>query len=176
MKLKSIFLVSILFLLFNGTIFGQRVLKVGYVQMNKAINTSVEGIRSKKKLEKKAHDAESKLALKEQQIKIAADDLKNNIMLNQSTKDKKRKEIIALQNNLREELKKAQIEFRQEEAKETKRVFDQLAPIIKRIAKEEGFDFVLEYGVKQAILFSKHPMIDITDKVITEYNKSKAVK
>jgi len=176
MKLKSIILFSIFFLLFSGTVLGQAALKIAYVQMNKAINTSEEGKQSRKKLEKKAQDAEKSLSFKEQQIKIAAEDLKNNIMLNQSTKEKKRKEIIAMQQNLREDLKKAQLEFRKEEAQETKRVFDQISPVIQKIAQEEKFDFVLEYGIKQGVLFSKNPMIDITDRVIKAYNKTKMGK
>lgn len=173
--MKKLILVTIITLMATVA-FGQAMLKVGYVSMNKAINLSNEGKRSKKFLEVQARQTQSLLKAKEQDLLKKEAELKNNIMLNQNAKNLKRQEIAELKKELREELAKAQKSIRQDEMRHSTKIFKDLVVVIKEIAKEEKFDLILEFNIKQTILFSKYEMIDLTDKATERYNKLQSIE
>ncbi|MFH2129273.1 MAG: OmpH family outer membrane protein [bacterium] len=164
------------FILLTTAAFGQAVLKVGYVNMNKAINLSNEGKRSKKFLEVQARRSQALLKSKEQDLLNKEAELKNNIMLNQEARAQKQQEIVQMKNELRDELTKAQNSIRQDEVRHTTKIFKDLVLVINDIAKEENFDLILEFNIKQTILFSKYEMIDITDKVTERYNSIQTIE
>ncbi|MBT6615629.1 MAG: OmpH family outer membrane protein [Deltaproteobacteria bacterium] len=173
--MKKIILVTI-FILLATTVFGQVVMKVGYVNMNKAINLSNEGKRSKKFLEVQAQRTQGLLKAKEQDLLKKEAELKNSIMLNETAKNIKRQEIVRLKKELRDDLGKAKKSMRQDEMRHSTKIFKDLVLVIKEIAKEENFDLILEFNVKQTILFSKYEMIDITDKATERYNKIQSIE
>lgn len=173
--MKKLILMTI-FILLTTVVFGEVVLKVGYVNMNKAINLSNEGKRSKKFLEVQARRTQSLLKEKEQEVLKKEAELKNNIMLNQNARALKGQEIANLKKDLREELSKAQNSIRQDEMRHSTKIFKDLVLVIKEIAKEENFDLILEFNVKQTILFSRYEMIDITEKATERYNKLQSIE
>ena len=173
--MKKLILMTI-FILLTTVVFGEVVLKVGYVNMNKAINLSNEGKRSKKFLEVQARRTQSLLKEKEQEVLKKEAELKNNNMLNQNARALKGQEIANLKKDLREELSKAQNSIRQDEMRHSTKIFKDLVLVIKEIAKEENFDLILEFNVKQTILFSRYEMIDITEKATERYNKLQSIE
>lgn len=168
--MKKLFLV-LCGILLATTVFGQATIKVGYVNMNKAINLSSEGKRSKQFLEVQVRRTQATLQEKEKELKQKEADLNNNIMLNQEAKEQKRQELIQLQQEFRKEVADAQNSMRQDEIRHTTKIFKDLVLVIKDIAKEEGFDLVLEFNVQQTILYSKYEMIELTDKVTERYDR-----
>lgn len=163
-------------ILLTTSAFGQETLKVGYVNMNTAINQSKEGKRSKKFLEMQARRAQDALKSREQELKQMESELRNNIMLNQEAKAKKQKEIEQKKAELRKELASAQKGMRQDELRHTTKIFKDLVLVIKEIAEEEGFDVILEFNVKQTILYSRFKMTDLTDKVTERYDRIQAIQ
>ena len=173
--MKTLLLITCCTLL-TFSAYGQVLLKVGYVNMNKAINLSTEGKRSKKFLEVQAQRTQSTLKAKEQELIQKEADLKNNIMLNQEARNQKQQEIVQLKKSLRQELANAQKSIRQDELRHTTKIFKDLLLVIKEIAKDEKFDLILEFNIKQTILFTKYEMIDLTDKVTDRYNQLQSVQ
>lgn len=163
-------------ILLATTVFGQEMLKVGYVNMNKAINFSNEGKRSKKFLEVQVQRTQSALKAKEQEVVQKEAELKNNIMLNQEARVQKQQEIATMKQELRQEVGKAQKSMRQDEMRHTRKIFEDLVLVIKEIAKEEKFDLILELNIKQTILYTKYEMIDVTEKVIERYDRLQTIK
>lgn len=146
-------------------------MKIGYVILNQAINTSQEGQRSKKFLEAQANRTKQVLSEKERAIITSEQDLQNNIMLNEATKTQKRAEIEKMKNEYRQEVANAQQSLRQNEARHTQKILNDLIQVIDKIAKAEDYDLVLEFNLKQTILYSKAQMTDITAQVVREYDK-----
>lgn len=173
MKLK-ILTFTLLSFLVSGLAFGQAKLNIAYVNMGKAINISEEGKKSRKFLEAQANQTRTQLQAKEQEILKKREELKNSMMLSPEAKAQKEKEIIQMSRALKMEVNKVQKSFMQEEKKYTKRIFEDLKKIVDQVAKKKNYDLVLEYGVKQTILFSKFQLNDITDVVVSEYNKLQA--
>lgn len=170
MKFKF-FIFAILSLLISGYAFGQVNLNVAYINMGKAINMSEEGQQSRKFLEAQASQTRAQLKAKEQEILKKQEELKNSLMLSPEAKAQKEKEIVQMSRDLKQEVNKVQKSFMQDEKNYTQRIFEGLKKIVDRIAKEKNYDLVLEYGVTQTILYSKFQINDITDLVVSEYNK-----
>ncbi len=97
-------------------------------------------------------------------------------MLSEATKSQKRVEIEALKKSLMEEAQKEQNSFRKDEGRHTKKIFEDLVSVVNKVSKEQKFDLVLEFNIKQTILYSRFEMNDITAKVIEEYNKLQAIQ
>lgn len=171
-----IFLLISISLTVPNSVYAEKALKIGYVNMNKAINLSNEGKRSKKFLEAQAKQTQKLLKTKEQELIIKEKELKENILLNQETKTKKQLEIVKLRQELRREITKAQSNLRKDEVRHTSKIFKDLVTIVNKIAEEEEFDLILEYNLKQTILFSRYEMLDITDKLTETYNKIQSLK
>lgn len=174
---KRIVVLSVGFLLLlTGLVSAQVKLRVGYVNMNMAINESNEGKRSKKFLEAQFAQSKQTLDLKRQEIQVKEKELNESLMLNEAAKAQKREEIEAMKKQLMDEAKREQNTFRKDEARHTKKIFEDLVSVVEKVAKLENYDLVLEFNIKQTILYSRHEMNDITEKVIFEYNKLQSIE
>lgn len=175
MKVLASILTGILLLL-TTSVSAETALKIGYVNMNKAINESDEGKRSKQFLETQFEQSRKALDQKRFTIQTKEEELSTSLMLSEASKKAKREEVERLKHELNEEIKKEQATFRQDEARHTQKIFQDLVSVIKTVAAAEKFDVVLEFNVSQTILYSKYTFSDITDKVILEYNKLQVIK
>ncbi|MBU3916655.1 OmpH family outer membrane protein [bacterium] len=176
MRKRLIVFLSVPFLMFSSILYAEVNLKIAYVSMMKAVSESNDGIKYKKFLEAQVAQSRKALEAKEQEILGKEEELKNNIMLNEASKKQKEIEISQMKRSLMEEAKKLEASFRQDEIQHRGKSFQSLAMIIKKIAEKEKFDIVMELGLRQTILYTKYEITDITDMVISEYNKEQAVK
>ena len=145
-------------------------LKVAVVDMNAALNNSEAGKRSKKILLADKDQMEDSLKAQETELKQRAEDLKNNLLLNEQAKAQREGELRDLDRKLREAVQKAQKDLQEKERRYTEAIFSEIKTVIGLIARDEKFDLVLERSASQVILFSEFQMTDITDKVIARYN------
>lgn len=146
--------------------------KVGVVNLNKALNVSESGERSKKLLLAAKGQKENALKAKEDELKRLADELRGSMMLTESAKAQKEKDLREKELALRQEVQEAQRELQEQERKLTEAIFKDLRGVVEKISQEKKLDFVLEQGAAQAILFSRYAFTDITDEVIARYNKA----
>lgn len=151
-------------------------LKVAVVNMNRAINTSEAGERSKKILLAAKAQKENELKAKEAQFRKLVDDTRANMMLSEAAKVQKDKELRDKENDLRQEVQSAQHDLQEQERKLTDSIFVELKTVIAVIAQEKKYDIVLEQAASQVILFSQFKLEDITDEAVERYNKIQSKK
>ena len=77
--------------------------------------------------------------------------------------------IIRLFHDDQQHVAKSQMEIQKKERDLTKPIIDKMQKIISDLAKKEGYTAILEKS-EQLVLFAQ-PSIDLTDKVVKEYNK-----
>lgn len=150
---------------------GLEGLKIGVVNMNKALNESDAGQRSKKILLAARSQKQSELKAKEDKLNAMKADLKNNIMLSKEARARKEQEVHDQEAALRREVQKAQKEIQSQERKLTESIFLELRTVLDQIGKDEKFDLILEQNASQVVLFHTVPFIDVTDELIKRYNK-----
>ncbi|HUJ75306.1 MAG TPA: OmpH family outer membrane protein, partial [bacterium] len=141
-------------------------LRIAVVNMNKALNTSESGERSKKLLLAARAQKESELKAKEADLRTMEDQAKNNIMLTDEARAQKQKELQQKEAELRQDVATAQQDLQNQERQLTESIFTQLRTVIAQVAKEQKYDLVLEQAASQVILYSSYKFVDITDEVI----------
>ena len=143
--------------------------KVGYVDLQKALNEVSEGKKAKKKLKADFDKKQKALNAQQEELKKLKTDLEQNgMMLSDEAKRTKAMEFQKKMYELQQSYTTMQGELAQAEAKATKKIFDKMGVIINDIAKEKGYDLVLE-RTESAILFAKDDM-DLTGELIKRYN------
>ena len=148
-------------------------MEIGVVDLNEALNQSEAGIRSKNILERQGRQKQQEFKLEESELRKLADDLRNNPLLTSKAKASKEKELIARQQQLREQVRKVEQEMRAEERRLTEIIFQELKTVIRSISIKEKLDLVLEKNAAQIILYMKQDTTDMTQKVIDAYNSLK---
>lgn len=151
-------------------------LRIAVVNMNRAINSSESGERSKKILLASKSQKENELKAKEAQLRKMVEDARANMMLSDAAKQQKEKELRDRENDLRQEVQNAQRDLQEQERKLTDSIFVELKTVIAVLAQERKYDLVLEQAASQVVLFSQFKFDDITDEVIDRYNKIQAKK
>ena len=150
---------------------GLEQLKVGVVDINRALNQSMAGDRSKKLLLATRDQKENELKGKEQALKKLSDELQNSLMMTESARREKEQELRDKETALRMDVQRAQQELQEKERKMTETIFGELKMVVEALAKEGKYDLVLEQGASQVILFHVGVFTDLTDQVIARYNK-----
>lgn len=146
--------------------------KVGLVDMQKAIQETAEGQKAKKELETDFGKKKKDLEKKEADIKKMGEDLdKKALVLSDDVKQKKQQEMQKEMQKYQEAVAKSQMEIQKHERDLTNPIIAKLRKTIEEIGKKENFTMVLEKS-EQLVLFSEKT-IDLTDRVIKEYDAKK---
>lgn len=145
-------------------------LKIGYVDLHKALNNVEEGKKAKKKLKKDYQDKQQKLNEKQKEVKKLKEEIQDKGMaLSKEARMKKQKKLRQKMMELQETYMGLQRDLSKKEAEATKEIFDKMRDIVEEIADDKGYDLVLEKK-KASVLYAKDGM-DLTDELIERYEK-----
>ena len=157
---------------FLGTAAHAEEMKLGFIDMQKAIQETAAGKKAKKDLEDEFNKKKKELEKKEADLKKMNDDLeKKSLVLTDEVKQKKAQELQQEMLKYREVVTKSQMEIQKKERDLTAPIVERLRSIVDEIAKKEGFTMVLEKS-EQSVLWAKKDL-DLTDRVIKEADKKK---
>lgn len=157
---------------FLGTAAHAEEMKLGFIDMQKAIQETAAGKKAKKDLEDEFNKKKKELEKKEADLKKMNDDLeKKSLVLTDEVKQKKAQELQQEMLKYREVVTKSQMEIQKKERDLTAPIVEKLRTIVDDIAKKEGFTMVLEKS-EQSVLWAKKDL-DLTDRVIKEADKKK---
>lgn len=157
---------------FLGTAAHAEEMKLGFIDMQKAIQETAAGKKAKKDLEDEFNKKKKDLEKKEADLKKMNDDLeKKALVLTDEMKQKKAQELQQEMLKYREVVAKSQMEIQKKERDLTAPIVEKLRGIVDEIAKKEGFTMVLEKS-EQSVLWAKKDL-DLTDRVIKEADKKK---
>jgi outer membrane protein len=146
--------------------------KIGYIDMQKAIQETAAGKKAKKELEEEFNKKKKDLEKKEADIKKMHEDFeKRSMAMNEDARVKKQQEIRAEMGKYQETAGKAQMEIQKRERDLTQPIVTKLRSIIDDIAKKEEFTVILEKS-ENSVMWAKKD-IDLTERVIKAYDSSK---
>lgn len=161
---KAVFLVSALCLMFSGSALAQKTgLKIGFVNVGEVIEKAPQGEAALKKLEKEFGPRDREIRAMREQVKKLEDDLmKNDLALNESTRNQKEMEL----QDKRRALNRATNEFREDYNLRRNEELNALQKLvinaIVEIAKKESYDLVVH---EPAVIYASDE-IDMTNKVL----------
>jgi outer membrane protein len=145
--------------------------KIGYVDMQKAIQDTSTGKKAKSELETEFNKKKKELEKKEADLKKMNEDLeKKSMVLSDEIKAQRQQELQNEMMKYRELVGKSQVEIQKRERDLTLPIVEKLRGIIDGIAKKESYTVVLEKS-EQSVLWADK-QIDLTDRIVKEFEKS----
>ena len=145
-------------------------IKIGYVDMQKAIQATETGKKAKKDLEKEFNEKKKDLETKKKDLEKMGQDLeKKSMVLSDEVKQKKQLEFQEELVKYRELVGKSQMEIQERERSLTQPILEKLRSIIGGIGEKESYTVILEKAENSVLWAPK--TIDLTDRVVGEFNK-----
>ncbi len=168
MEMKSGLIVLSLVLVAS---FAQAEVKIGFVDMQKAIQSTSTGKKAKVELEGEFNKKKKELEKKEADLKKMGEDLeRKKSVLSEEVLGKKQAEFQDEMMKYRDVVGKSQSEIQKKERELTAPILDKMKKVIEKIAKEKGYSVILENS--QMVLFATADS-DLTDEVVKAYEKDK---
>ncbi|KYG60309.1 OmpH family outer membrane protein [Bdellovibrio bacteriovorus] len=145
--------------------------KVGYVDMQKAIQSTSAGKKAKTELEGEFNKKKKELEKKEADLKKMGEDLeKKKSVLSEDALGKKQAEFQEEMLKYRDVVGKSQVEIQKKERELTAPILEKMKKVIAKIAKDKGYTMVIENS--QMVLYAT-PEADLTQEVIAAFEKEK---
>jgi outer membrane protein len=161
------FLVAAVFMLSTSAAFAEDI-KLGYVDMQRALNETEDGRTAKAKLKKDFDQKQKELDEQQTQLKKDIDDLeKKRTLLPADKVREKEAELRSRLEKVQQTYVRHQQDLQGKEQKETAKIFERMTKIISEIAAAENFGMIVD---KSALVFAK-PHLDLTNELIRRYNK-----
>ena len=147
--------------------FSQEPIKLGYVDLQRALNETEDGRKAKANL-KKVFDQKQK-ELDEQQNALKKDiedfEKKRTLLPPDQVRDKEA-EFQSRMQKVQQTYLRHQQDLSGKEQEATAKIYDRMKKIINKIATAENFSMIID---QSALVFAK-PHLDLTTEVIRRYN------
>jgi outer membrane protein len=169
---KKILLLLIAITLMTGSHVFAETMKIGAVDLLKALNESEAGKKAKTDLESLIKTKQSSLDEKGKTIEKVKTDLeKQASVLSADARRSKEEELERMVRDYQRQVADSQNDIKKKEGELTGEILKELRELIQQIGTEEGYTLILEGGDGQ-ILFAKN--LDLTESLIKRYNHMKA--
>ncbi len=157
--------------LLTGAVYSQD-LKVGAVDMQKAINQCNAGKEAKQALTKEVERIQRLIAEKQKELQEMKELLeKQALMLKPETRAEREKEYQTKLRDYQRWGEDVQNEINQKRMEMERNIYMGLQKVIQKVATDEGYTLILEKNENFVLFNSKS--IDITDQVIKAYDAQK---
>jgi outer membrane protein len=145
-------------------------IKIGIVDLQKALNESEAGKQAKKDLEEIIKAKQKLIDQKGREIEKLKEEIdKQASVLSEKALRQKQDELDRKMRDYKRFVQDAQDEVKRKEAQLTEEILKELRKVIDEIGKKENFTLILE-KVEGVVLYIDET-VDITQKVIETYNK-----
>lgn len=146
-------------------------MKIGFVDMQKAIQSTSAGKKAKSELETEFNKKKKELEKKEADLKKMSEDLeRKKSVLSEEVLGKKQAEFQEEMMKYRDVVGKSQLDIQKKERDLTAPILEKMKKVIEKLAKDKGYSAVLENS--QMVLFSS-PDMDLTEEVVKTFEKEK---
>lgn len=146
--------------------------KVGYVDVQKAIQSTNSGKKAKESLDSEYAKRKKDLDKKKSDIEKMGQDLeKKKAVLSEEVMQKKQMELQEEMMKFQKVVAENQLEIQKKEKELVEPILEKMKKIIEKVAQEKGFTIVLEKSGQNLLYAQKDA--DLTDDVIKTYEKEK---
>jgi outer membrane protein len=143
--------------------------KIGYVDLQKALNLSVAGKAAKEKISGKVKEYETIVESRQEELRKLKEELeKKALLLSETARADKERDYQQKLKEFQRFTKDIQEELQQQDADHTRRILEELFQVIKEVGEKEKYTLVLE-KTESSILFADD-QIDLTARIIKAYD------
>jgi len=145
--------------------------KIGYVDLQRALNNCEAGKVAKEKISVKVKEYETQIEQKQKDLKKMKDDLdKQGLILSEEKRATKKRDFDQKLKDLERFTKDIQEELQQQDAEFTRQIITDFSKIINDVGAKDGYTLILE-KTESALLYADQN-VDLTDKAIKAYDAS----
>ena len=181
-------LVAVVGLGVTGQAQAQKGLKVAVVDLQAVLDSSTKGKAAKERLKnlgvKLQEEIKSKRKFKEDREKelqkLREDIRSKGLVLNPQAQEeqeeafrKKVRELKRFIDDTNNFIEDATAEFREREVRETRALLREIRDVVQVVGKEGNYHLVLEGNAGAAVVLYFDNSVDLTEKVVVRYNKTK---
>jgi outer membrane protein len=170
---KAAWLIVVIVLLTGTSVFAADTLKIGYVDLVRALNESESGKKAKADLEFLIKSKQVTIDEKGKAIEKGKGDLeKQASVLSPDARKSKEEELERLIREYQRLVSDSQSEVKKKESELTGEILKEIRAIIQKTGQDESYTLILENAEGQILYAVKE--VDLTDVVIKKHNESKA--
>lgn len=145
--------------------------RIGYVDLQKALNNCEAGKAAKEKISVKVKEYETQIEQKQKEMKKLKDDLdKQGLILSEEKRAGKKRDFDQKLKDLERFTKDIQEELQQQDAEFTRQIITDFSKIISEVGAKEGYTAIFE-KTESALLYAD-VNADLTDMAIKAYDAS----
>lgn len=145
--------------------------KIGFVDMQKAVQSTAEGKKAKAELEGELEKRKKDLQKKDADLKKMREDLeKKKSVLSEEALAKKQAEFQEEFGQFQQTVGKSQLELQKREQELTGPILAKMKKVIEKVAKDKGYTAILE---NSAMVLYASKDNDLTDDVVKAFEKEK---
>jgi outer membrane protein len=169
--MKKMLFVAVILMLAVGNAYADNI-KVGVVDLMKALNESDAGKKAKTELEATIKAKQTVIDEKGKEIEKMKGDLeKQSSVLSAEARKSKEDELEKMIREYQRTVSDSQNEVKKRESELTNGILKEIRAIVEKMGKDEGYTMIIE-NAEGIILYSEKDL-NLTDAVIKKYNESK---
>ena len=175
MKQFMVVVCSLLMVLMAVVMVSAEEYKIGYVDLQRALNESSAGKQAKEKFTAEVKRAESDILRRKEEVeRLGASLEKQSSMLKDEARADKEKQFIQMQKDYERKVKDTKDELQIKDAQLTKGILEDLVTIIKKYGKENKYTIIFEKS--ETVLLYATESIDLTEKILSLYDAQAPAK
>ena len=145
--------------------------KLGYIDMQRALNASESGKEAKEQLAARVKKYQDEINVKQEEIKKLKDDLeKQGMLLSESARAAKEKDYQQRLKEFQRFTKDAQDELQGKDEEFTRKILEGMEKIIQEYGRKNGYTFLF---VKNEGMLFVNDKVDVTEDVLKLFNASR---
>lgn len=154
--------------LFSGPALAANV-KIGYVDLQKALNESAAGKAAKAEIAAKYDAYQKTIGARQKKLSAMKSELeKQSLLLSQDARDDKEHTYEQKVKDFQRYAKDAQDDLKQKDQNYTRQIIEKLVGIVKTLGKKEGYTMILEKS-QSSVLYADDQS-DLTNQVIKSFD------
>ncbi|MBC8019058.1 MAG: OmpH family outer membrane protein [Verrucomicrobia bacterium] len=145
--------------------------KLGYIDMQRALNSSDAGKEAKEQLAARVKKYQDEINIKQEEIKKLKDDLeKQGMLLSESARASKEKDYQQRLKEFQRFTKDAQDELQGKDEEFTRKILEGMEKVIQEFGRKNGYSFIF---VKNEGMLFADDKADVTEEVLKNFNASR---
>ncbi len=143
--------------------------KIGFVDLQKALNFSQAGKAAKESISKKVKDYEGSIEGKKAELKTLKDELeKQAVLLSEQARGEKERDYQQKLKDFQRFTKDIQEELQRSDADYTRQILEKVLKVVAEMGEKQGYTVILEKS--ESSLLYADDKIDLTDAVIKAFD------
>ena len=145
--------------------------KLGYIDMQRALNSSEAGKEAKEQLAARVKKYQDEINSKQEEIKKLKDDLeKQGMLLSEAARASKEKDYQQRLKEFQRFTKDAQDELQGKDEEFTRKILEGMEKVIQEFGRKNGYSFIF---VKNEGMLFVDEKADVTEEVLKNFNASR---